>query len=317
MFEQSSDRPFLCNGVIGIEVGIVGKPKLHVYLFGRIHQPKLVHVGTFDKRKPCVELNDRLTLLPLLCGDNNHSVGRPRTVDGCSSSIFEDGDVGDVARIDSGNGGGEKLVDVLVAHIGQVGAAEWHSVHHPERILRPIQRSCPSDADLDWSTWRTAERCGLHSCHLAVEHHVDAGNTSLNDVLGLHSGNCRCELSFLYLLIPVHHHRGQGGSFGLFHRDGHKRLVADADLLRLVTDKAASQVLHIFGDRQGKSTVFVGCGSDVVVGDHPFGCRFFTDRAFVHINGCSGQGASVFVHHLAFDLHCLLRRQGKGENNKK
>ena len=88
---------------VGILIGVVSESFfLQVYQFPTIEQIQATHIGSRGELHAGIISHRSLTVGISVDGaDHNHAVGRPRTVDRGSSSIFEEGDVLHDGRIDA------------------------------------------------------------------------------------------------------------------------------------------------------------------------------------------------------------------------
>ena len=126
------------------------------------------------------ELHFGIARLTLLGGDEHHTVGTARTVEGGRSGIFEHRDVFDVVGVDR-------------REIAVVGNA----VEDDEGVHLGIDRTETADADGGGGTGLTVVAGGLHAGHGAVEGARNVRYLTVLELLGAHRGGRTRERGFL------------------------------------------------------------------------------------------------------------------------
>lgn len=102
------------------------------------------------------EVNNRFAHFTFLGSNHDYTIGSTGTVNGSCGSVFQNGDIIDVGRIQTGNSGLTYVIDVFqYFHIGNVRSFQWNTVQHPQRVLRTIQGGCTANTDFGRSTRST------------------------------------------------------------------------------------------------------------------------------------------------------------------
>ena len=177
--ESSAEQFVLPVGTVGeqalvlqlLTLAIAVDLRPHVIELGELGQ--VHHIETFGHRLPShVALVGEfgLALLSALGGDEHHTVGGTRAVDGGGGGILEHLDAGDVAGVDGGH------------HAGIVGCLSRHgyTIDHIERLIA-VQRVDTTYLHGDATTRRTGVLCHGHTGDTSLHGLFDRGVHTLLD----------------------------------------------------------------------------------------------------------------------------------------
>ena len=121
---------------------------------------KFVHIGHFHGG---IELHfEGLVKAALFGGNQNNTVGTAGSVESCSGTAFEDGDVCDVVGVDVNGPVGQRNASTKVFGV-QLGVVDGYSVHHKQGlVVIGCERGVAANFDVGSRTGRTAGLGDLH-----------------------------------------------------------------------------------------------------------------------------------------------------------
>ena len=141
-------------------------------------------------------------LAAFLGGDDDDTVGSARTVDGSGGSILQDGEAGDVFRIDHCQGVG-KTLHAFVVH--------GETVDDDERVVGGVERRTTADADGSVGTRRTTRGGDIDTGNLTNEHVLRIGRDALGHFVGFDGGHRTGGVCLLHFGVADHHRLVEGG----------------------------------------------------------------------------------------------------------
>ena len=208
----------------------------------------------------------RLVAAAFLGGDDDDAVGCAGSVDGRCRGVFQDGDVLDVGRVETGDRHVVKVVDVFLRRPvrGDVVAFERHAVQHPQRIGVAVQRHRTADFNLAGSARSAC--CGgrCQTCDRTREHLVDARHAVACDVRHFDIGDRRGQLALLDALVTRYH---DGVHLVVGRREVDREVAFSRNIqgLCFVTEVADHDFFDAYGQFESEASLFVGDGSLRVV----------------------------------------------------
>ena len=213
----------VCINIFGPVAGIVARVDtnevhyIHILL-------SIQHLGqTIDIRPTDVTVVRHLDLtsLTLLGGHEDHTVSSSRTVDGAGCSVLQHVDTLDVGRV--------QVVDITTGH----------TVDNVKRSGVTIGTST-TDSHLKAITGLTRYGLNRHTRALALESAEHLCGVHLGDVLTLHLNSSTSDQLLLLDTITYDNHFVKNGIVVL-HRDVEMILIANGNLLSLVTDETDNE----------------------------------------------------------------------------
>ena len=124
---------------------------------------------------------------PLLGGDQYNTIGRLTAVKCSCRTSFQDGNAGNVIRVEVGN----TITTVDVQRYGRryrplIGIVDRHTIHHIKRLLVAIQRGVTPDDHTAGTAGTGIRLCRIHTCDLAGQRTPDIVHTTFRELPTLH-----------------------------------------------------------------------------------------------------------------------------------
>lgn len=147
----------------------------HVVFFGNLRDTERVAV-----------FQNTLAGLTALGGDDHHTVGAARTVDGRSGGILQDVDAGDIVGIQEVERvAGRSGADTAVVHVARgLVAAERHTVHYEERVVAAANGGRTADTDVDTAAGFAVVVGDAHTGCAALDQLLGRDNVAVEILFG-------------------------------------------------------------------------------------------------------------------------------------
>ena len=238
-----------------------------------IHQLVGVAGNLVDTEVALVVELQRLVLLTVLRGDDDHTVSSTRTVDGTCRCVLQHLDGLDVVR--------REVAD---------GSTHGHTVDDVQRGCA-AERTDTTDAHRRVGTGLTV-RGDLYTGHLTLEHRRDVGVGDLLHFLGIHDGDRTCQVGLLLSTVTHDDHLIQRHGVA-FHLNSSQDGTTAHGHLHVLETYVTHHEHTVGGNVQLEVTVEVGHGATLGV---------------LHSDGCTNERLSILINNLTADLDGLLLR---------
>lgn len=250
-----------------IEPSVGGQPQFEIDLLRSVHQVQFVEVGTvrYEERRRNVDARG-LVAAAFLGGDDDDAVGCAGSVDGRCRGVFQDGDVLDVGRVETGDRHVVKVVDVFLRRPvrGDVVAFERHAVQHPQRIGVAVQRHRTADFNLAGSAGAPVVGVDVRPAiePESISSTLATPSRAMSDHFDI--GDRRGQLALLDALVTRYH---DGVHLVVGRREVDREVAFSRNIqgLCFVTEVADHDFFDAYGQFESEASLFVGDGSLRVV----------------------------------------------------
>ena len=199
-------------------IGLFHQFQLQIDFFFGTEKIEARSVKVRHIRKPGIEVDHGFSAASAFGRNHNHAVGSTCAVDRCSCSILEYRDAFDIVRAYTGNSGLPHIDNVIVitaAYSGDIRSFQRHTVHHPQWVLRAVERSRTAYPD----TRRSARAAGRiryrNTRYLSGKRLVDTFSCADNSLGYIYFGNSRREPATFHRLVAGDYYIGKHMRTGL------------------------------------------------------------------------------------------------------